>query len=198
MNIKDSANLIDWNSRYEAGDTPWEKGAAAPPLFEYLLTHRVPGSVLVPGCGYGHDVRLLAKHGAEPLGLDLAPSALVCAERFPRVGVESYFLGDLFDLDQSFRERFDTVFEHTCFCAIDPSLREEYVRVIHSTLRRQGMLLAIFYIEIEDPEGPPFPVSDEELNRLFDPYFKKLRRWIPSMAYPGRENREQMRLMRKL
>ena len=198
MKLKDSAHLTDWNSRYEAGDTPWEKGAAAPPLLEYLRKHQVSGSVFVPGCGYGHDVRLLAKHGAEPLGFDLAPFALACAESFPRVGAESYCLGDLFDLDESFRERFDTVFEHTCFCAIDPSLREEYVRVIHSTLRKSGTLLAIFYIEIEDPEGPPFPVSDEELDSLFDPHFKTMRRWIPSMAYPGRENCEQMRLMRRL
>ncbi|MFN5868275.1 MAG: thiopurine S-methyltransferase, partial [Akkermansiaceae bacterium] len=51
--------MTDWNQRYELGDTPWEKGHAAPPLLE-LLEKMDPsiwgeGAVLVPGCGTGHD-----------------------------------------------------------------------------------------------------------------------------------------------
>ena len=28
--------MTDWESRYQAGDMPWEKGSAAPPLLELL------------------------------------------------------------------------------------------------------------------------------------------------------------------
>lgn len=188
---------IDWNQRYQMRDTPWEKGAPAPPLIEYLTNHRVSGKVLVPGCGYGHDVRLLSCHGAEPLGLDLAPIPIDWVNRQKRIGRESYLLGDLFQLDRSLRESFQWVFEHTCFCAIDPSLRKAYVQAVHSALVEGGILLAIFFIEIEDPEGPPFPVSHEEITQLFDLFFETVEWWVPSMAYPGRENREEMRVMRR-
>ena len=151
----------------------------------------------MPGCGFGHDVRLFACHGAEPLGLDIAPIPIDWANRQKRVGRESYLLGDLFQLERSMRGSFDWVFEHTFFCAIDPSRRREYVRAVDSALAKDGTLLAIFFMNIEDPEGPPFPVTHEEIARLFDPFFETTERWVPSIAYPGRENREEMRVMRR-
>jgi hypothetical protein len=58
---------IDWEERWRSKDTPWEKGYAAPPLTEYLEEGgeelRNARRVLVPGCGSGHDVRELARHG---------------------------------------------------------------------------------------------------------------------------------------
>ncbi len=53
--------MTNWEDRYLAGDMPWEKGQASPPLLE-LLGKSVDwgnGPLLVPGCGYGHDVRAL-------------------------------------------------------------------------------------------------------------------------------------------
>jgi hypothetical protein len=52
---------MDWEQRYETGDTPWEKGAPAPPLLEWLESRgSIRGDILVPGCGSGHDVRAIA------------------------------------------------------------------------------------------------------------------------------------------
>ncbi|MFM8766042.1 MAG: thiopurine S-methyltransferase, partial [Spartobacteria bacterium] len=48
---------VDWNTRYVAGDTPWDKGTAHPALVARLQNQPLKGSVLVPGCGAGHDVR---------------------------------------------------------------------------------------------------------------------------------------------
>ena len=56
--------MTDWEARYQAGETPWEKGEAAPPLIELLGKLEKPawgrGPILVPGCGFGHDVRALS------------------------------------------------------------------------------------------------------------------------------------------
>src|SRR5258706_15583140 len=62
-----------WEGRYQAHDMPWEKGEASPGLVDFLaemdpspqpsplLKGRgraiVRGTVCVPGCGTGHDVR---------------------------------------------------------------------------------------------------------------------------------------------
>jgi SAM-dependent methyltransferase len=96
------------------------------------------------------------------------------------------------------RGAFDGVFEHTCFCAIDPSQRPAYVEAVASALKPGGQFLAIFYLDPgnDSPdEGPPFGVSIAELDRLFLPRFTLLREWLPQHAYPGREGREWLRLM---
>jgi SAM-dependent methyltransferase len=163
---------------------------------EYLGRHPVKGRILVPGCGRGHDVRMLAGQGAEVVGLDISSKALEMAWAIESVGRETYLAGDLLDPNADFG-RFDLIFEHTCFCAIDPSDRKEYVRVVHRALEPGGHLLAIFFMFIEDPEGPPFPVDTDEIDNLFGDAFETLETWVPSEAYPERENREQMRLMRR-
>ena len=198
----------DWNSCYRTGETPWDKGAPAPPLLEWLETpgHRLEGEVLVPGCGLGHDVRAIAAtgHATAVCGLDISPAALEQARRWPLAGHEAYREDDLFALPPDLCGRFDWVFEHTCFCAIDPARRPEYVRAVAQALRPGGRVLAIFYLnpwkEGEPPPpggGPPFGVTVQGLDALFTGHFDLQTEWVPTRAYRGREDRERMRLLQK-
>src|SRR5688572_26807295 len=113
----------DWEAHYQQADTPWEKGQPSPGLVDFLTAEPVRGRVLVPGCGFGHDVRALAATADEVVGIDIAPSAIAGARKFPAVGGERYQLADLFALPPGLRGSFDWVWEHTCFCAIDPAQR---------------------------------------------------------------------------
>ena len=188
----------DWEDRYRRKDMPWEKGAPSPGLLDFLAAEPVRGRVLVPGCGFGHDVRALARTADEVVGIDLAPSAVKGAQEFLRTGAERYELADLFALPPLLRGNFDWVWEHTCFCAIDPAQRPAYVDAVAEALRPGGRLLAVFYLDPgnDSPdEGPPFEVSIAELDRLFLPRFRVEREWLPQRAYPGREGREWMRLL---
>jgi len=188
----------DWEDHYRRGETPWEKGAPSPGLVDYLASEPVRGRVLVPGCGMGHDVRALARTADEVVGLDIAPSAVETARAFPKVGNERYELADLFALPASMQGAFDWVWEHTCFCAIQPAQRPAYVEAVAGALRPGGKLLAIFYLDPgnDSPdEGPPFEVSVAELDRLFLPRFTLVSEWLPQRAYSGREGREWMRIM---
>jgi ubiquinone/menaquinone biosynthesis C-methylase UbiE len=197
---------MEWEQRYRTGDTPWEKGAPAPPLLEWLGSRgAMRGGILVPGCGLGHDVRAIAAASptAQVVGLDIAPSALDQARRFSLAGKETYQLADLFDLPADLTNRFEWVFEHTCFCAIEPRQRQDYVIGIIRALQPDGALLAIFYLNPWDPGeapeegGPPFAVTREELDRLFGTHFELVEELKPRTAYPGREGREIIRLLRK-
>jgi SAM-dependent methyltransferase len=165
---------------------------------DFFAEHPIRGRVLVPGCGLGHDVRALAAAGAEAIGIDIAPSAVEAARKFPPAGRERYDMADLFALPPPLRGAFDWVWEHTCFCAIDPSMRTAYVEAVAGALAPGGHLLAIFYLDPANDhpdEGPPFEVSLAELDRLFLPRFTLVREWLPAHAYPGREGREWIRLM---
>jgi SAM-dependent methyltransferase len=189
----------DWESKYRESETPWDKGAASPGLVDFLGENPLGGRVLVPGCGFGHDVRALAAMGAEVIGIDIAPSAVQSAEKIPPVGRERYELANLFDLPAHLRGSCDWLWEHTCFCAIDPAQRPAYVEGVASALVPGGHFLAIFYLDPGNDrpdEGPPFEVSVAELDRLFLPRFELVREWLPAHTYPNREGREWMRLMR--
>ncbi len=188
----------DWEAQYQKGETPWEKRGASPGLLDFLALEPVRGRGLVPGCGFGHDVRALAATAEEVVAIDIAPSAVEGASRFPRVKNERYELANLFDLPPQFRGVFDWVWEHTCFCAIDPSMRAAYVEAVAGALKPGGKLLAIFYLDPghdHPDEGPPFGVSVAELDALFLPRFTLDREWLPARAYPGREGREWMRVL---
>ncbi|MEO7098989.1 MAG: methyltransferase domain-containing protein [Luteolibacter sp.] len=198
--------MTDWDERYRVGDTPWEKGEAAPPLLELLermsLDEWGGGPVLVPGCGSGHDVRALAEKGLEAVGVDLAEIAVERARAFPTVGSESYERGDF--LDPAWREgrKFSAIWEHTCFCAIDPDQRPRYAEAAAGLLDAGGLLAGVFFLTPYDPgeesAGPPFGTSIEELEKWFSPWFERIDGWVPQRVFPGREGREWIGLFRKL
>ena len=190
---------VDWEARYQSGDIPWDEGYAAPALTEFLKQYPIHGTVLVPGSGPGHDVRALARQSKTALvtGLDLSATAIALARSHPKVGLEHYEQGDLFDLPESWQSCFDWVFEHTCFCAIPPSFRSDYVRAIATVVKPGGRYFAIFYLNPTALEGPPHGSSREEIRRLFGSDFELLEEWLPNEAFEGREGREICQLWRK-
>ncbi len=188
----------DWDDAYQRRETPWEKGVPHPGLVDFLAENGpLRGEIFVPGCGSGHDVRALSTPDNHPLGVDLASLAITKAKARPVIAREKYLLADLFDLPAEFDGRFDWVFEHTCFCAIDPSRRRDYVDTIVRLLQPGGGLLAIFFINPDhDEEGPPYRVSESELEQFFGAAFSLEREWVPQRTHPGREARELMRVLR--
>jgi SAM-dependent methyltransferase len=194
---EERALSVDWQDRYEAGDTPWDKGEAHPALIDFVAEQGpLQGRVLVPGCGLGHDVRALSTGENAVTGLDIAPSAVEAARQFPPTGREEYIAGDLFDLDAPLRRSFSWVVEHTCFCAIDPAMRGDYPAAVAGALVPHGLFLAVFFRDPGVEEGPPFGVTVSELDRLFGPWFEVMREWVPGRTYEGREARELVRLCR--
>ena len=196
--------MTNWEDRYLAGDMPWEKGQASPPLLE-LLGKSVDwgnGPLLVPGCGYGHDVRALGVLGIPVLGVDLAPTAVERAGEFPQTGVETYELGDFLDPQWRAVRKFSAIWEHTCFCAINPVDRGRYAEAVAACLDDGGLLAGVFFLNPFDPGeeavGPPFGVTVEELDGWFSPHFARVDGWVPEMAFPGRKGREWIGLFRKL
>jgi SAM-dependent methyltransferase len=193
---------LEWQRRYEQNDTPWDKGAAAPPLTFHLQSHAIAGRVLVPGCGRGHDVRALAaQRDCSATGLDLSPVAVADATRLvaaTKLGASANFIvGDFFQLAPNLIGVFDWLVEHTCFCAVDPQQRADYVRSAAAALRAGGKIFGIFYLTPDVETGPPFAISLEELTAFFDSHFAILESWVPPVSFPGRENRERVLLLQK-
>ena len=182
----------DWEARYESGDMPWEKGEPSPGLVDFLAAHpELPrGTVCVPGCGTGHDVRAWAEAGFEVAGFDLAPSAVRLAqEKTTAAGLTARFQRADFLTDRPPRQ-FDWLFEHTLYCAINPEQRDDYVQAVLRWIKPKGQFLAVHYL-IPDEDGPPFGTTREEVVKRFSPYFELLEEWVPR-SYPNRTGLELM------
>jgi methyl halide transferase len=197
--------MTDWEERYRKGDMPWEKGEAAPPLAELIercgTQYFGEGPVLVPGCGLGHDVRALASHGLAVTGLDLAELAIEKAKAIQPTGAESYEVGNFFDPVWQDGRKFSAIWEHTCFCAIDPKDRATYARSAAEVLIPGGYLTGVFFLTPHDPgeeeAGPPFGAAPGEIESYFSEHFSLVDSWVPKRAYPGREGKEWIAIFRR-
>ena len=184
-----------WEQRYQSGDTHWDKGAPSPGLVDFLATHpAVPrGTVCVPGCGTGHDVREWARYGFDAFGFDIAPSAIRAAieKTNPAAsGREAAFRVADFLRDAP-PQLFDWIFEHTLFCAIKPDERDDYVRAVLRWLGPRGQYLAVNYLIVEEGDGPPYRTTRDEQWQRFSPHFELVAEWVPC-SYPNRVGRERM------
>jgi len=181
-----------WEQRYQTKDMPWEKGEPSPGLVDFLAAHPdLPrGAVCVPGCGTGYDVREFARAGFDAFGFDVAPSAIPLAEaKTKAAGLTAKFVLADFLHDQP-PQKFDWLFEHTLYCAIQPHEREDYVRAVLRWLKPGGNYLAVNYI-LCGPDGPPWPTSRGKLVQRFSPHFELVADWTPR-SYPNRAGRERM------
>jgi cyclopropane fatty-acyl-phospholipid synthase-like methyltransferase len=181
-----------WENRYQTADMPWEKGEPSPGLVDFLRDHPglERGTVCVPGCGTGHDVRAWARGGFHASGFDIAPSAIQLAtQRTHAAGLSARFAKLDFLRDDP-PAQFDWLFEHTLFCAIQLNEREEYVRALLRWLKPQGQYLAVNYL-IPDQDGPPFGTTREELWTRLSPHFDLIQEWVPR-SYPNRTGLELM------
>lgn len=168
---------------------------------QYLERHPVVGRALVPGCGRGHEVALAVAHGLDATGLDIAPTAIAEARALYPHLAKRFVLGSLFDPPAELRGQYDVVLEHTCMSALPPSLRADYRRGIDLTLKRGGLLIGVWFINPDlDPgeEGPPYPFSVADLTELFAQGYEVVEDYQPDVAFPGREGRERVRVLRKL
>jgi ubiquinone/menaquinone biosynthesis C-methylase UbiE len=189
-------NTEYWQARYDSGDMPWEKGAPSPGLVDFLEAHReLPrGTVCVPGCGTGHDVRAWAAAGFQAHGFDIAPGAIrLAVERTPPELPATYSLVDF--LHGPPPSQFDWLFEHTLFCAIQPEQRPDYVRAVSRWLKPGGQYLAVNYL-IPDEDGPPFGTTRNEVLKWFSADYDLVSDWVPR-SYPNRTGLELMLWWRK-
>jgi SAM-dependent methyltransferase len=190
-----------WERLYAVGGDGWELGQPAPPLVDFVDATPPPrGRVAVPGCGRGHDARFLAARGYDVTAFDFSTAALTAARalaRRDRADI-AFEQRDVFTLGPDYAHAFDGVWEYTCFCAIDPARRAEYVRAMATIVRPGGWLLGCFFPLRAQSAGPPFKVSAGEVRRLLAPAFRLERAFVPLRSARGRQSREWMVLARRL
>ncbi len=164
-----------WSKRYEEGRSHWDVGAITPPLKEYVdqLTNK-QASILIPGCGTNHEAAYLLANGFTNITvIDISP--ILCQKVLqnfaPYIGKELMVVcGNFFNL----QGQYDLIIEQTFFCALDISLRENYVLKMKELLKPGGKLVGLLFNKHFDSDEPPFGGDLSTYENLFAPHFMHL------------------------
>ena len=161
-----------WEERYRSGETGWDRGGVSPAVEAWeQQIDPAPRRLLVPGCGYGHEVVYFAQQGCDVTALDIAPSAIrrlqAAIDEQTAAGKHLNvhpFCVDLFAWEPE--APFDAIYEQTCLCAIQPEQREAYEKRLFRWLMPGGRLFALF-MQTGLEGGPPFHCDLMDMRRLF-------------------------------
>ncbi|WP_421525794.1 thiopurine S-methyltransferase [Pseudomonas yamanorum] len=173
-----------WHERWARNQT----GFHLPEVNPYLLRHW-PGlgvasgaQVLVPLCGKSLDLVWLASVGHRVMGVELSEKAV---EEFfseqeltPQIsqrgafkvyhaGAIELWCGDFFSLDAGAVADCRALYDRAALIALPPLMREQYAAHLNGLLAQgsRGLLITLDY-EQSQKAGPPFAVSDEEVQLL--------------------------------
>lgn len=184
-----SMNSTYWSERYQNSDTSWNAKQITTPIKDYIdQLDDKDLRILIPGVGHGHELAYLHGLGFEDVtAVDIAPEPLAYIKKqlvdFPE---NKLIQSDFFELTG----QFDLILEQTFFCALDPSLREKYVRKVAELLSERGKLVGLLFDFPLEQNAPPFGGSQAEYEQLFAKYLniKKIERAYNSIKpRAGRE-----------
>lgn len=101
-----SSYVQGWDELWNKGDfLPWDRGSPSPALADTLINHGdvighsalIDGKrkrAVVPGCGRGVDVLLLASFGYDVVGLEYSEKALEACENYAKENADKYPVHD--------------------------------------------------------------------------------------------------------
>ena len=176
-----------WQARFASGQTPWDRGQPHSQLLAWLQQRMLqPGqTVLIPGCGSGHELLALGQAGIAAHGLDYTPAAVELARTRLGTWPGTVELADVLAWEAP--SPVDRVYEQTCLCALHPDHWRPYADQIHAWLKPGGLLLALFMQARRESadggfvEGPPYHCDIQAMRALFP---GTLWEW-PAPPYPA-------------
>lgn len=162
-----------WNSRYAAGQTPWVCEGIPAAAKEFLKRKPKPGTrLLIPGCGYGHEINAFSEAGYDVTAIDLSSVAIERARKHAGTGLAKHIhQGDIFAYDFG-ATKFDVIYERGFLCYLPPDQRKAYRDRLASLLQYRGHLLGYFYYATPDLKaGPPYGFAWGTADDLFARHF---------------------------
>lgn len=173
MHEKESTVSSFWDQRYLNNDTGWDMEKVSPPLKGYIDSLKNKDlKILIPGCGNAYEAEYLLEKNFK--NVTLIDFSTVVTNRLK----EKYKDKPIKIVNENFFDHhgnFDLILEQTFFCALDPSLREEYVQKSYQLLNDAGKVAEVFFNKKFTQSEPPFIATDEEYKKLFQPFYTFLK-----------------------
>jgi len=173
IGISDSTDSEYWSDRYLNNETGWDMHQVSPPLKSYINTLKNKDlKILIPGCGNAYEAEYLLECGFK--NVTIIDFSIVVTQKLKQKykGKPIQIVNDNFF---NHKGQYDLILEQTFFCALQPSLRENYVKHCYGLLEDGGKIAGVLFNKKFAPVEPPFIASDEEYKKLFQPLFKFLK-----------------------
>lgn len=173
-----------WQQRWARNEIGFHLSEVNPYLQQFWPVLNVPAGaqVLVPLCGKSLDILWLAEQGYRVLGVELAQAAVeaffseqgLVAEidqvgefRRYRSGAIEVLCGDFFSLTAADLLECQALYDRAALIALPAPMRERYAAHLASILPSgcAGLLVVLDYPQEQMP-GPPFAVTEAEVQRL--------------------------------
>jgi len=172
-----------WSVRYASGRTPWDFGGVPGALKSFLARTPPPGSVLIPGCGAGYEIQVFHAAGFDVAAIDFAPAAFEQAKTVLGGLAEKVILGDFFTHDFGPR-RFDLIYERTFLCSMPPARWPDYANRMADLVTPGGRLIGVFFSGNPSSGSPPYPLTNEQAQELFQRNFQLVRSELMTDSLP--------------
>ena len=167
----ESLNENYWTQRYENNQVAWDIGHVSTPIKDYIdqLSNKEI-KILIPGAGNAYEAEYLWKEGFKNVWvIDLSKTPLDNLQsRIPDFPASQLIHGNFFE----HQAQYDLIIEQTFFCALNPTMRTDYVTKMHELLMDGGRLVGLMFKIPLNTTHPPFGGKEEEYRALFSSHFK--------------------------
>jgi SAM-dependent methyltransferase len=185
-----------WTLRYQHNSIGWDVGEVTKPIKQYLdQIDNFWLKLLIPGAGNGYEAQYALEKGFLNTNiLDISSYPLekfqLKHSGFPKSQIHH---ADFFDHSG----QYDLILEQTFFCALQPSLRPEYVKKMSALLKPGGKLVGLLFDRQFENQGPPFGGDGKEYRTLFEHEFNIIRMEACYNSIPPRQGQELFFILQK-
>lgn len=174
-----------WQNKWKNNDTGFHENEVNKHLLNswQKLELKKGDTVFVPLCGKSNDMLWLARQGFSVVGAELSPLGVEAFFRENNLEVSQtayekntlwendnikIFCGNFFDLGADSLSNIKAVYDRGALIALPGEMRKRYVQHLLRVLPKNfnSLLLTLEYSQ-KEMKGPPFSVSEEEIETLF-------------------------------
>jgi thiopurine S-methyltransferase len=189
-----------WHQRWEKNEIAFHEGKPNQLLVTYFqeLSLAKGRRIFLPLCGKTRDISWLLSRGYRVAGAEL--SQLAIEQLFMDLGLQpeisaagkishwsaqhlDVFVGDVFALSQNMLGPVDAVYDRAALVALPETMRPHYAARLMELTNHAPQLLICYHYDQRVMDGPPFSISNEEVNRHYGRNFDL--RLLASIDVPG-------------
>ncbi len=178
-----------WTGKYQNQDMGWDIGYVSTPIKEYIdQLENKDLKILIPGGGNSYEAEYLFKQGFKNVfvvDISAVPFENLL-QREPNFPKGNLIQKDFFKLNG----KYDLILEQTFFCALDPSLRKQYVEKMHDLLADDGKLVGLLFDAPLNETKPPFGGNKALYKEYFKNHFSFKKLETAYNSIPPRQEKE--------
>ena len=173
-----------WRQKWEENNIAFHASEVNPLLVKYFkqLSLANGSRIFLPLCGKTLDIPWLLSNGYRVAGAELSKIAI--EQLFVELGVKpkisqvgelahysapniDIFGGDIFHLSSKILGLVDAIYDRAALVALPEEMRDRYTAHLMEITHKAPQLLICYEYDQSLMEGPPFSVSNEEVNRHY-------------------------------